>query len=225
MTATAIEARTAHAVPQSSARSVMLHMIPNIIVSGVLPFVLYQALKGHGVATVPALCAGAIFPGGSTLLHWLRTRQADVIGIMTLVFLIVPVTMSLISDNARFVLSKDSFVTGLSGLLFLGSLLTARPMVFYLYRQFTTGGDPERIAGYNAQWQNARFRHGIATMTATWGVVLLVEAMVRIALVFVPPVPVFLVASQVLVYAVLSVMIPWSMRYSRRLPQRGAVAA
>ncbi len=125
MAATAIEARMAHTAPQFSARSVMLHMIPNIIVSGVLPFVLYQVLKGHGVATVPALCAGALFPTGNTLLHWLRTRQADVIGIITLFSLIVPVAISLISGVPWFVLSKDSFVTGLTGLIFLGSLCAA----------------------------------------------------------------------------------------------------
>jgi len=217
MAATAIEARMAHTAPQFSARSVMLHMIPNIIVSGVLPFVLYQVLKGHGVATVPALCAGALFPTGNTLLHWLRTRQADVIGIITLFSLIVPVAISLISGVPWFVLSKDSFVTGLTGLIFLGSLCAARPMVFYLYRQFTTLGDPERIARYNAQWQSARFRHGITTLTIGWGIVLLTEAAIRIALVFILPVSVFLVVSQVLVYTVLGCMIHWSMRYARRM--------
>ncbi len=53
----------------------MRGMLPTIVINGVLPFLLYRFLTGHGVAAVPALCAGAIFPVASIAVEWVRTRR------------------------------------------------------------------------------------------------------------------------------------------------------
>lgn len=227
MTATAIETQanrptaTRHGAPQSALRG----MLPSILISGVLPFVLYQVLERYGVATVPALTAGAIFPVASTLVSWVRTRRTDIVGIVSLFFIVVSVATSLISGDARFTLIKESFLTGLTGLIFLGSCFAPRPMMYYFSRQFSAGGDPAAVAQWNERWKSPMVRHAIYTMNTVWGVVYIVEAMVRVALVFVLPISVFLIVSQVMVYAVIIGTIHWTVRYGKRMRDRAAAQA
>ena len=67
--------------------------------------------------------------------------------------LTIGVVGSLLSGNVLFVLIKESFITGLVGLLFLSSLLWKRPIIFY-----TNGFDhwmwdskfypPRRVQGF-----------------------------------------------------------------------------
>jgi intracellular septation protein A len=203
-------------------RRAMQGTLSSIFISGVLPFLLYQILTRRGVATVPALSVGALFPVASTLVSWVRTRRADVIGIISLCFIAVSVATSLISGNATFVLVKESFLTGLFGLAFLGSLAAPRPLMFYLGRQFSTQGDPQGMATWNARWAIPAFRAVLRRMTLIWGLVFVVEALVRVALVFLLPVSTFLIVSQVLAYAVIGLTIRWTMAYGKRMRERAA---
>lgn len=213
---------TSNQVQPLSTRSALRGMLPSIVVNGVLPFLLYQALKRSGVAAVPALSAGAIFPVVSTAVGWLRTRQADVIGLISLFFIVIGVVTSLLSGDVQFTLLKESFLTGLNGLIFFGSLFTARPLMFYMARQVSTGGDPEAIANWNARWQFPMFRHAMRTMTSVWGGVFLADALIRVALVFILPISTFLVVSQVMFYAVLIGTMRWTMSYGRRMQRQAA---
>src|ERR1700733_12337360 len=119
-------------------------MLPDLMIDGALPAIAYQILSRHGVADVPALTAGAIFPAANIIRKFIVTRSLDLIGGVVRVFLSIGVAGSLLSGNVLFVLIKESFITGLVGLLFLSSLLWKRPIIFYVARQFVAGEDPER---------------------------------------------------------------------------------
>jgi hypothetical protein len=150
----------------ASAGRVLRSMVPSLVISGVLPFVLYQVLTGRGVAFVAALVAGSVFPLAYTLWGWIRTRRLDFIAGISLVFIVVSAAASLISGSARFTLMKESFFTGVFGLVFFGSLLASRPLMFYLARQGATGGDAERGRLWDDRSQNPGFRHAMRVMTA-----------------------------------------------------------
>jgi intracellular septation protein A len=198
-------------------------MLPAIVINGVLPFVLYQFLTGRGVATVPALCAGSIFPVASIAVEWVRTRRLAFISAVSLAFIAISVATSLVSGDARFTLLKESAFTGLTGLLFLGSLFTRRPIMFVAGRQFTTQGDPERMAEWDGYWQFAGFRRTMRIMTAVWGVAYVIEALVRVVLVFALSTSAFLIVSQLLVYSVTAALIWWTMRYGRRMQRQATI--
>ena len=201
------------------------YLVLSILINGILPFVLYRILIGQGVATVPALVAGSVFPIANTAWSWLKTRRLDLIGIISLIFILTSAAASLLSGSTRFTLLKESLFTGLFGLIFLGSLLTPRPLMFLIARQFSTHGDPERIATWDGNWQNPGFRgfrHTFRVMTAIWGVMFVADALIRVALVFVLSVSVFLVVSQVLFYGMFALTFSGTMAYGQR--QRKAAA-
>ena len=129
-------------------------MVPDLIIDGALPAIAYQVLTRYGVAVVPALTAGAIFPVANIVRKFIVTRSLDLIGAIVLVFLAIGVVSSLLSGNVLFVLVKESFITGLVGLLFLSSLLWKRPIIFYVARQVMEAEGAERLAWWNRRWEH-----------------------------------------------------------------------
>jgi intracellular septation protein A len=203
-----------------SASSIFRPLMPSVILNGVLPVVLYQFLRRDGVAPVPSLVAGSIFPIGFTALGWLRTRRLDLIASVSLFYILLSTAASLISGSTRFTLLKDSFFTGLFGLIFLGSLLRSRPLMFYIAQQFATGGDPDRRRSWDHRWQHAAFRHVMRVMTAIWGTMLIADALIRTGLVFVLSTSVFLVVSQGLFYGMFALTLVGTLTYGRWMQRR-----
>jgi intracellular septation protein A len=199
--------------------------VPTLVINGVFPFVLYQLLTGRGVPAVPALVAGSVFPVGYTLLGWARSRRLDVIAAVSLCFIVVSAVASLVSGSPRFTLMKESFLTGIFGVIFLGSLLASRPLMFYIVLPFATGDDPERRVWWNGLWRYPGFRHSMRVMTAIWGVTFVADALIRTALVFVLSTSVFLVVSQLLFYGMFATAFLVTFAYGRRAQRRATRVA
>jgi hypothetical protein len=78
-----------------SAGKVLRSLVPSIVINGVFPFLLYQVLTSRGIAAVPALVAGSVFPVGYTSWSWVRTRRIDFIAGLSLFFIVVSAAASL----------------------------------------------------------------------------------------------------------------------------------
>src|SRR3954471_24515124 len=74
---------------------------------------------------------------------------------------------------------NSSVTTGLLGLVFLGSLLTRRPLTFYFGRRFATDGSPVQRDWWDGLWQYPQFRSVQRRLCVWWGVVLVGEAVIR----------------------------------------------
>jgi hypothetical protein len=197
-------------------------LLPSLLVNALAPYVAFQVLTANGTDPTQALQTAAVFPIVGIARGYVRTRRLDVIGLVSLVFILVGLLASLISGDARFILIKESLLTGVFGVVCLGSLLLPRPLMFYFGRQFAGGGDPRRAAGFEARWQYPRFRAVNRTLTVVWGVAYLVEAALRVGLSFVLPIPQFLLVSPVLAIGVTVALISWTMAYTRRNARRAA---
>jgi hypothetical protein len=198
-------------------------MLPSLLLNAGAPFVAYQVLTGNGVSTAQALTISAVFPVIGIGVGFIRTRTADIIGLVSLAFIVVGVVTSVISGDPRFILIKESLLTGVFGVVCLVSLLMPRPLMFYFGRQFAGAGDPARSAAFDSMWQYEGFRKVNRRMTLVWGVAYVLEALLRVALSFVLAIPVFLIVSPVLALAVTVGLISWTMAYARRSAQRRPV--
>jgi len=197
--------------------------LPSLVVNAVAPVVAYQGLTNLGVDSFTALASSAVFPVLGTGWSFARTRRPDIIGVVSLTFILVGVATSLVSGDPRFVLVKDSLMTGVFGVLGLGSLvLVPRPLMFYFGRQFSSAGDPARAAAFESMWQYPQFRAVIRVMTIMWGVGYVTEALVRVGLSFFLPIPVFLIISPLLAFAVTIGLISWTITYARTKTRRRA---
>jgi hypothetical protein len=197
-------------------------MVPDLVIDGALPAIAYQILTRYGVAVVPALTAGAIFPMANIVWKFIATRSLDLVGALVLGFLAIGVVSSLLSGNVLFVLVKESFITGLVGLLFLSSLLWKRPIIFYVARQVMEAEGAERLAWWNSRWEHARFRRTMRIMTTVWGVGYVLEAAIRVvcALTMTPGTVVIL--SPIMGIGTTIGLIVWTRRYGQIAQARAA---
>src|SRR4029077_19434513 len=188
-------------------------MIPTLVVDVAMPIVAFNLLTHYGVSTLWALAAGGLFPASNNIRVWIKSRKLEPLGIIVMSFLVIGTAASLISGSVFFALIKESFLTATFGFICLGSLLAERPLMFYLNRQFVAGDDPVRLEWWNGLWQYPNFRAAQRLVTAVWGIVYLVEAVLRVGFaLFLSPGQVVTI-SHVMAFAVLVALIAWTRRY------------
>jgi len=195
----------------------------SIVINGVLPILLANVLLSRGVQPVYALVAGAIFPLLDATVGIARSRQANLLSVLSLAFIMVGAVSSLLSGDARFTLAKNSFFTGVFGLMFLSTLVIDKPIMFRMGRQFATGAVPEKVAYWDSLWQYATFRRSQYVMTAVWGLSFILEAISRIVVVYTFTVPLNMmqIISELMSYVVLGVLICWTIAYAKAARTRG----
>ena len=188
-----------------------------IVLTVVAPIVIYDVMTDAGFSPVVALIVSSVGPLLDIAITWARSRRLDEFAVVVLVFLVLGIVVSLIFDDPRLLLLKEAAITGIIGLLALGSLLVApRPLMFYFGRRFATGGDPARVEWWNGLWRYAGFRRTQVVITAVWGVVFLLEAVVRGVLTYTLSVDTMVVVNNVAPLVIVAVLVVWTTLYARR---------
>lgn len=205
---------------QSNRRRISQDVILNIVINGVLPLVGYMLLSPY-MSEVAALTVVAFIPLLDNIITFARHRRFDVFGLFMLSSLVLSIGIVLLGGDKKFILVKESLLTGFIGLGFLASLLLPRPIMFYFSLHFAAGNNETARQQFVARWQYPYFRYVIRLMTVVWGLALLVEAALRIALVFViDKTEVFLAISPFVQYGILGATIAWTVWYSRHAQRK-----
>jgi hypothetical protein len=206
--------------PVGSMGRMLRHAVsPTVVLNIAAPFASYEILTSSGLSELTALAVGSVFPLAGIAMAAVRSRRLEWIGVASLAGIMVGLLGGLLFGSAEFLLVKDSIITGGIGLVFLASLLAARPLVFVLGRQMP-GADP---AAFERQWSSAQFRHGCRQTTAVWGLALIAEAGLRIALSFLIPPATLILISPLLATAVFAPLALWTIR--RRAARQRPVPA
>ncbi|MFF4266051.1 VC0807 family protein [Streptomyces virginiae] len=211
------------APPKRSGAATALGWILTIGLNVVAPIITYNVLtEDHGWSEFSALLVSSAWPVLDSVISLAWRRKIDEFAVVTLVFLVITAVVSLVgAHSARALLIKDSGVTGLFGLLCLGTLLAPRPLMFYFGRKFATDGTPESTAWWNGLWQYEGFRTTMNRMTLVWGVAYVAEAIVRVALASTLPTKTMVVVSPIMIYAVLGALGVWTAMYGKRSQAEG----
>ena len=149
-----------------------------------LPVAGYYLLSGAGVADTPALIVSGLIPFARSVHSLLRAGPADYLAVMVAAVFVLSLVLVAVTGSPKFVLAKESFGSAFIGLWFLASVRTTRPMTYYTARPVLTKGRAaalrcwERLADSSAEFRSIQ-RH----LTVFWGIGLLVEAAVRVAIV------------------------------------------
>ncbi|MCX4719351.1 hypothetical protein OG818_26845 [Streptomyces virginiae] len=211
------------APPKRSGAATALGWILTIGLNVVAPIITYNVLtEDHGWSEFSALLVSSAWPVLDSVISLAWRRKIDEFAVVTLVFLVITAVVSLVgAHSARALLIKDSGVTGLFGLLCLGTLLAPRPLIFYFGRKFATDGTPESTAWWNGLWQYEGFRTTMNRMTLVWGVAYVAEAIVRVVLASTLPTKTMVVVSPIMIYAVLGALGVWTAMYGKRSQAEG----
>lgn len=209
---------TAAAKPEMAGR---LRSITKIVIIDVAaPLIAYSLLRSAGMSTVTALVLSGAFPALGVAIGAIRHRRLDVVGAVVLAGILVGTVLGLISHSARLVLLEGSVPTALFGLACLGSLRMRRPLMYSFAVEFI-GPDTARGREMISLWRYEGFRHVFRIITAVWGVGFLLEAALRVAIVYRTSTGTALALSKVMPYAWIGIFVAWTVAYGRYQENKG----
>jgi intracellular septation protein A len=199
---------------------VLLGWVVTLVMNIGLPILTYDLLADH-TGEVPALLISGVWPVVELVINLLRTRSIDEFSMFVLIFLALSVISLVAFNSPRVLFIKDSAVTGLFGLVLLGSLTFGKPLMFYFGRRFAAQGIPAKVEWWNGLWQYPQFRRGQRILTLVWGLAFLAEAVTRIVLTYRLSVSSMVVVTNVLPIVVLAVLIAGTTWYGKVAGARG----
>ncbi|WP_433801070.1 VC0807 family protein [Actinomycetospora sp. CA-084318] len=152
----------------------------------VLALALLAGLAAAGVPDVVAAAAAGVVvvvPVVHSLLS--DGRRLDGAALLVLAEIVASVVVTLVSDDPRFLLARPAVYTAVAGVAALVTCVRGRPLMLDATKPMAAGGDPVRAAAFEAAWEHdAAFRRVERWMTASLGVVLLLEAVLRVVVVY-----------------------------------------
>ncbi|MFD5466044.1 VC0807 family protein [Kitasatospora sp. NPDC127059] len=212
--------------PARKGKAAAFGWLISIAFNVVAPIMIYNQLHDHGYSDSTAILLSGLGPVLDTVIYLAWHRRIDEFAVVSLVFVALTLVVSLVGPtDPKMLLAKDSFVSGLLGVLYLGSLAAPKPIMFYFGRKFATDGTPEMVSWWNSMWQYPGFRLVQRNLTVVWGIAFILEAALRIVLVYTLSHGTVVTINSILPFAVLGGLIYFTITYAKRASARGRAAA
>lgn len=186
-----------------------------------LPLAAYYGLRLAGQSEQVSLLAGAGVAAARIAWVAVRDRSFDGFAALLAGVLGVGLVLSLVTGDAKFLLLKESFGTATAAIVLLLSCLSRTPMVLVAVRAGSSAAKRAEIDRLTDEVPG--FRRAFTRMSAVWGVALLLEAAIRVPLVYTLPADVMNALSVVLLLAVVGGLSLWSVRYAEKVQKKHAV--
>ena len=201
---------------RTNARTVMVELLANFI----LPYAIYTYAEAP-LGEVNALLASSAPPILWSLVEFARHRRVDAVSMLVLSGILLSLLAMLGGGGAQFLQLREKMVTGVIGLVFVGSALVRRPLIYELARANMRRKSDAQAEQFEALRVHAGFRRTMTIMTLVWGFGLLADVAVGVALIFTISIRDYLIVSPILGYATLGGLSLWSYLYGNRARRRG----
>ncbi|MFE9454290.1 VC0807 family protein [Streptomyces sp. NPDC006739] len=165
-----------------------------LILDVAVPLGSYYAFKDAiGMSTFSALAWSSVVPVLRTLWGLAKERRANGLALLILIVNAVGLLLSFVSGDPRLMLAKDSGVSSTVGIGILVSVALGRPMMTAGLKPFLVKGDTAKEAAWDRLMNGTAagsgdFRSKEKVFSLVWGVVLLVECVLRVVGAYTVPV-------------------------------------
>ncbi|MDB5677379.1 VC0807 family protein [Sphingomonas bacterium] len=197
-----------------------VHALIEALVNFILPFAIYT-YAAPSLGEVKALIASSAPPIVWSLAEFARRRRVDALSVLVLSGIVLSVLAMLGGGGARFLLLREKLVTGAIGLVFLGSALIGKPLVYQLARASMRRKSEVEAEAFEALQIHAAFRRTMMMMTLVWGLGLLADVAVAVVLMFTLSIREYLIVNPIVGYGTMGGLSLWSFWYGRRAKRRG----
>lgn len=141
--------------------------------------VYYVLLPHFGSTSIWPILGASLVPVISNAFNFMRRRTFDVVGLIVLLGLLVGMLPAAFGGSQRLLLVRESFFTGLLGVILLVSAALHRPLAYYVIREFLTANEALPHERWDYLWRSQYFRHTVRAMTFGWGALLVGEFVLR----------------------------------------------
>jgi hypothetical protein len=124
--------------------------------------------------------------------------------------------------SVRFLQLRENLVTGLVGLVFLGSAAIGKPLIYQLARASMSRRSAGEAQAFESRRNNVHFQRSMTLMTVVWGAGFLLQTLVACLLVFRLPIALYLGVSPFLGYGTIGALALWTVWYGEAKRREGA---
>ncbi len=177
-----------------------------------LPMIAYYASTLLGAGTYISLLLGAAMAGARLVWVSVRQRTVEPFSLCLMLLFGADIALSVVTGDARFILMKDSALSGVAAVILIGSCVIGRPIAYYAAKKFHAeagNADFDDIAGTD------RMRARWNRVSSVWGVGLLIDSVLRVVVVYMLPIGTAAVVSQALMIAAYVVLIAWTVHSAK----------
>ena len=167
--ATGWRAFAGHVAFRALFRSVLINLLaPTILYQVAAPRFAHDSLVPLAISGVPPILWLAY--------SVIRLRAIDFLGLFAAENVVVSMAALVLAHTERGALIGRSMQNVILAALFLGSLAAARPMVFHMARQLSTGNDPAKRASFDLSATQPGALRAYRVLTLGWTAALLIKA-------------------------------------------------
>ena len=196
------------------------HVLAEALVNFILPFLIYNYAEAR-LGDVRALLASSAPPILWSMIEFARNRRLDAVSLLVVSGIALSLLAMLGGGGVRFLQLREKLVSAVIGLAFLGSALIGKPLIYELARASMRRKSAAEAEQFEALQVHAGFRRTMTVMTLVWGVGLLADVAVSVALLFVLSIREYLIVNPILGYGTMGALSLWSFLYGRRAKRRG----
>ena len=197
-----------------------VHILTEALINFILPFVIYNYAEAK-LGEVRALLASSAPPILWSMVGFARHRRLDALSLLVVSGIALSLLAMLGGGGARFLQLREKLVTGVIGLVFLGSALIGKPLIYELARASMRRKSEGEAQQFEALQVHAGFRRTMTVMTLVWGLGLLADVAVSVMLVFALSIREYLIVNPILGYGTMGALSLWSFLYGQRAKRRG----
>lgn len=191
-----------------------------LAVNVVLPFVVYSLLD-HRLSDVGALLASSVPPILWTIAELIRHRRVDALSMIVVGGIVLSILAAFGTGSARMLQLREKLVTGVIGLVFLGSAVIGRPLIYELAVASMRRQGSDDLAQFEELKGNRYFRRTMTLMTLVWGLGLIADVAIGVVLVFTLSIRDYLLVGPFVGYAFMGALALWTFWYGQRKKREG----
>jgi hypothetical protein len=191
----------------------LVAIMVNLFLDAGLSVIAFGVARLLGYSPFVALVVGALVAGSRAIYVIIRRREADPFALFMVGIFVVGLALSFFTGSPRFLLVKESFGTGAAGLAFVLTCLRGKPLAYHASQRVAAPTVEERTEWEGLWATEPTFRRRFRIMSLVIGGALLVEALVRIPMIFVLPIDLMAVLSPILTPVVITLTSVWAIRY------------
>jgi len=203
-----------------NASAIVLEALVNVA----LPFAVFT-LASPRIGQVDALLASSVPPMAWSVAEFARRRRIDAVSMLVLTGIAFSLLAFFGGGGFKALQLREKLVTGLIGLVFLGSVAIGRPLIYVLAKATISRTSAVKAAAFASLKDDRPFRGAILVMTLVWGFGLVADCAASIVLTYLLTPAQLLIVGPVLGYGVIGLMTAWTIWYARRRIGPAIVAA
>ena len=191
-----------------------------ILVNIVLPYLIYRLTQPR-FGDVSALVASSAPPILWSIVEFARVRRIDALSMLVLLGIGLSLLAMLGGGSVRFLQLREKLVTVIVGVVFLGSAAIGKPLMYELVRAFLARNNDPELTRVESVRNESFFRAIMMVMTLVWGVGLLADAVVSVALLYALSIRIYLVVNPILGYATIGSLTIWNVWFGKKKRREG----